>query len=126
MVRDGQLFGAGPGTTLDRPVAQTSIAKLATFDIESVICYHGGMFRDHVMERLSELAAEGGITLAIFQNHCLDDSFNEHRILSKQELKQLEQCDESDRQGKDTQHLGGYPPTLLLRGETPACFLRRQ
>jgi glyoxylase-like metal-dependent hydrolase (beta-lactamase superfamily II) len=58
IVRDGQLYGADPGTTLDRSVAQTSIAKLTTYDIETVICYHGGMFRDHVMERLSEIAAE--------------------------------------------------------------------
>jgi glyoxylase-like metal-dependent hydrolase (beta-lactamase superfamily II) len=58
MVRDGQLCGADPDTTLDRPVAQSSIAKLAAFNIETVICYHGGMFRDHVMERLSEIAAE--------------------------------------------------------------------
>jgi glyoxylase-like metal-dependent hydrolase (beta-lactamase superfamily II) len=55
IVRDGRLYGADPNTTLDRAVAQASIAKLAAFDIESVICYHGGMFRDNVMERLSEL-----------------------------------------------------------------------
>jgi glyoxylase-like metal-dependent hydrolase (beta-lactamase superfamily II) len=57
-VQDGRLCGADPKTTLDRPMAHASIQKLAGFDIKSIICYHGGIFRDNVMERLSELAAE--------------------------------------------------------------------
>lgn len=59
MVRDAQLWGPDPETTLDRQAAQASIVKLSSFDIESVICYHGGLFRDNVMERLAELATEG-------------------------------------------------------------------
>lgn len=58
VVRDSQLWGADPETTLDRTTAQASIAKLSEFDIESVICYHGGLFSDNVMERLAELATE--------------------------------------------------------------------
>lgn len=58
MVQDGRLCGADPNTTLDRPMAHASIQKLAAYDIKTVICYHGGIFRDNVMERLSELAAE--------------------------------------------------------------------
>lgn len=57
-VRDGRLCGADPNTTLDWPAAQASLAKLSAFDIESVVCYHGGLFRDNVKERLAELAAE--------------------------------------------------------------------
>jgi glyoxylase-like metal-dependent hydrolase (beta-lactamase superfamily II) len=58
-VQDGRLCGADPYTTLDRTAAQASIAKLVAFNIESVICYHGGLFRNNVMERLSELVNEG-------------------------------------------------------------------
>jgi glyoxylase-like metal-dependent hydrolase (beta-lactamase superfamily II) len=59
VVQDGQLCGSDPDTTLDRPTAHASIAKLSAFDIESVICYHGGLFRDNVMERLAELTTAG-------------------------------------------------------------------
>lgn len=58
ILQDGRLCGADPNTTLDRPTAQASIQKLATFDIKSVICYHGGLYRDNVMARLSELSSE--------------------------------------------------------------------
>lgn len=56
-VRNGELCGADIDTTLDRPTAQASIAKLSSFFIETVICYHGGLFHDHVMTRIAELAA---------------------------------------------------------------------
>ncbi len=58
IVQDGRLCGADPNTTLDRPMAHASIRRLTAFDIKSVICYHGGIFSDNVMERLEELAAE--------------------------------------------------------------------
>nr|WP_240762340.1 MBL fold metallo-hydrolase [Paenibacillus thalictri] len=57
VVRDGKLYGSEPGTTLDLTAAQTSIAKLCGREMETVVCYHGGLFRDHVMDRLAELAA---------------------------------------------------------------------
>ncbi len=59
VVRNGRLCGADPDTTFDRPAAHASIAKLTAFDIASVICYHGGLYRDRVMDRLAELATEG-------------------------------------------------------------------
>jgi len=55
-VPDGRLFGPDPETTLDRSVAQASVVRLASFKIESVICYHGGLFRDRPTKRLQELA----------------------------------------------------------------------
>jgi glyoxylase-like metal-dependent hydrolase (beta-lactamase superfamily II) len=58
VVRDGQLWGADPDTTLDRTAAQESISKLAAFDIDSVLCYHGGLFNMNVRHRLAELATE--------------------------------------------------------------------
>jgi len=59
VVKDGQLWGADPGTTFDHAAAQASISKLCAFDIESVLCYHGGLYRNNVNKRLVELAAEG-------------------------------------------------------------------
>lgn len=58
VVRDGRLSGPDPDTSLDQATAQASIAKLSAFDIESVICYHGGIIRGNVIERLAELASE--------------------------------------------------------------------
>lgn len=57
-VQDGGLAGADSRTTLDRATAQASIAKLSAYDIESVVCYHGGFFRGNVRARLIALAAE--------------------------------------------------------------------
>ncbi|KIL37822.1 hydrolase [Gordoniibacillus kamchatkensis] len=58
VAQDGRLSGADPATTLDRPAAQASIAALCSYNIETVVCYHGGLCSDGVMERLAELAAE--------------------------------------------------------------------
>ncbi|TCM97839.1 glyoxylase-like metal-dependent hydrolase (beta-lactamase superfamily II) [Paenibacillus sp. BK033] len=58
MVRDGELYGADPATTLDPSTAQASLAGLLDFDIQTVICYHGGLYNRRVMERLAELAAQ--------------------------------------------------------------------
>lgn len=56
-VKDGQLHGADPATTLDPVTAQASIAKLLAFEIEAIVCYHGGRFSHRVKERLEELAS---------------------------------------------------------------------
>lgn len=57
LVRDGRLWGADPETTLDPATAQDSISKLTAFGIDTVICYHGGIYNRSVKERLAELAA---------------------------------------------------------------------
>jgi glyoxylase-like metal-dependent hydrolase (beta-lactamase superfamily II) len=56
-VADGQLFGPNPQTTLDMPVATQSLQKLAQYDIETVICYHGGLYTRDANQRLAELAS---------------------------------------------------------------------
>jgi Zn-dependent hydrolases, including glyoxylases len=56
MVRDGELYGADPATTLDPETAHASLTKLLKFDIQAIVCYHGGWYQDQVMERLAELA----------------------------------------------------------------------
>ncbi|MFD2171643.1 MBL fold metallo-hydrolase [Tumebacillus lipolyticus] len=57
VVRDGQLFGPDPQYTLDLDEAMRSLKKLTRYDIETVICYHGGAFGDQVNTRIAELAA---------------------------------------------------------------------
>ncbi len=57
VVRDGQLFGPDPQYTLDLDEAMRSLKKLTRYDIETVICYHGGSFSDQVNSRIAELVA---------------------------------------------------------------------
>jgi hypothetical protein len=37
-------------------VAIQSLKKLTQYDIEAVICYHGGLYREDVNRRIAELA----------------------------------------------------------------------
>ncbi|MCD9022553.1 MBL fold metallo-hydrolase [Cohnella sp. NL03-T5] len=55
VVRDGQLYGPDPQTTLDMTTAMLSLRKLSEFDIGTVVCYHGGLFKGNTNERISEL-----------------------------------------------------------------------
>ena len=54
---DGELCGPKPQGTYDMDAALKSLKKLTQYDIETVICYHGGVYRDSVNERLEELAS---------------------------------------------------------------------
>ncbi|HEU5369276.1 MAG TPA: MBL fold metallo-hydrolase [Ktedonobacterales bacterium] len=56
-VTDGQLFGPNSQTTLDMPLALQSLKKLTQYDIETVICYHGGLYASGANQRLAELAS---------------------------------------------------------------------
>lgn len=56
---DGQLLGPNPQATLDMPLAIQSLKRLAQYDIETVICYHGGPYTGGANQRLAELAAGG-------------------------------------------------------------------
>lgn len=58
-VADGQLLGPSPQATLDMPLAMQSLKRLARYDIETVICYHGGLYTGGANQRLTELAAGG-------------------------------------------------------------------
>jgi glyoxylase-like metal-dependent hydrolase (beta-lactamase superfamily II) len=53
---DGELRGPNPQATYDLDTALQSLKKLTQYDIETAICYHGGVYRDSVNERLAELA----------------------------------------------------------------------
>jgi len=43
--------------TFDMPTALLSLKKLVNYDIDRVICYHGGMFGPNASARIAELAA---------------------------------------------------------------------
>lgn len=53
---DGELQGPNPRSAYDIDTALKSLKKLTQYDIETVICYHGGVYRDSANERLAELA----------------------------------------------------------------------
>jgi glyoxylase-like metal-dependent hydrolase (beta-lactamase superfamily II) len=58
-VEDGALLGPDPRATADMPLALQSLRKLAAFDIECVICYHGGMYTgdaNRANRRIAEIA----------------------------------------------------------------------
>jgi len=54
---DGELRGPNPGATYDMDAALESLKKLTRYDIETVVCYHGGVYRDNPNKRLAELAS---------------------------------------------------------------------
>ncbi|KOR90152.1 MBL fold metallo-hydrolase [Paenibacillus solani] len=55
-VEEGRLVGPNPATTYDLALAQSSLQKLTQYDIQNVICYHGGLFTDNPNQRIRELA----------------------------------------------------------------------
>lgn len=58
---NGMLQGpmAPPLFAMDIDMALKSLKKFTKYDIETVICYHGGIFRDNVNEQLRKLAEQG-------------------------------------------------------------------
>jgi glyoxylase-like metal-dependent hydrolase (beta-lactamase superfamily II) len=57
-VVEGRLSRPNASVDADRTLAGTSLQKLAQYEIETVICYHGGLFRGSANQRIAELAAE--------------------------------------------------------------------
>jgi len=55
-VVDGQLLGPDPRPTLDMNLAIKSLKKLTQYDIEAVICYHGGLYNGDANQCIAELA----------------------------------------------------------------------
>ncbi len=54
---DGELRGPNPQATYDMAAALQSLKKLTYYDIETVVCYHGGVYRDSANERFAELSS---------------------------------------------------------------------
>ncbi|ANY65938.1 hypothetical protein BBD42_05260 [Paenibacillus sp. BIHB 4019] len=59
VVRGDQLLGPNPMQTTDLDEAYQSLAKLAAYDIEKIICFHGGVYDLNVNERIAAIAAAG-------------------------------------------------------------------
>ncbi|MNI57215.1 putative metallo-hydrolase YflN [compost metagenome] len=55
VVVNGQLYGPDPEQSLDIQLARRSLEKLTSYDIDNVICYHGGLFQDNANQRIVEL-----------------------------------------------------------------------
>jgi glyoxylase-like metal-dependent hydrolase (beta-lactamase superfamily II) len=53
---NGELLGPNQQATPDMETALKSIKKFTKYDIETVICYHGGAYKDNANKRLAELA----------------------------------------------------------------------
>jgi glyoxylase-like metal-dependent hydrolase (beta-lactamase superfamily II) len=58
IIADGELMGPDPQYTADIDTAIQSLHKLIDYDIETVICYHGGVYRNNPNQRIAELANE--------------------------------------------------------------------
>lgn len=52
VVEDGILAIANPQYTLDMDMAKNSIKELLNYDIDQIICYHGGIYTKDIKESL--------------------------------------------------------------------------
>jgi len=55
---NGVLSGPVPQYTADIAMAVNSLNKLQSYDVETVICYHGGKFNGDFQKRLAEIMNE--------------------------------------------------------------------
>lgn len=54
-VLNNKLVGPDPQQTIDMDLAIDSLRQLIQYDIETVICYHGGIYKGEVNRRIEEL-----------------------------------------------------------------------
>lgn len=60
MVNEGKLVTAADRINYDSKLNMKSLKKLMNYDIKTVVCYHGGIYKDDVNKRIAELCnAEG-------------------------------------------------------------------
>jgi len=55
---EGQLHGPNAGATPDMPTASRSVQKLAELDVQTIVCYHGGVVQDNAGGQLRRVAQE--------------------------------------------------------------------
>jgi glyoxylase-like metal-dependent hydrolase (beta-lactamase superfamily II) len=53
---DGRLMGPNPQATLDTAEAARSVQKLAELDVETIVCYHGGVVSEDAGGQLRSVA----------------------------------------------------------------------
>ncbi|ACV62989.1 beta-lactamase domain protein [Desulfofarcimen acetoxidans DSM 771] len=54
-IEEGRLIKTPSFVDFDNDLAKNSLKKLIQYDIEKVICYHGGLFKDKTNTRIAEL-----------------------------------------------------------------------
>jgi glyoxylase-like metal-dependent hydrolase (beta-lactamase superfamily II) len=57
-VEDGELIKCPDFTVLDKDKVIASLNKLRQYKIETVVCYHGGLFHGNVTNRILEILSE--------------------------------------------------------------------
>lgn len=55
IVEEGQLYGPDPRHCIDYELAQQSLAALLDYDVQQVICFHGGLYVGDGKQRIAEL-----------------------------------------------------------------------
>jgi len=55
---EGQLMGPNVGATSDMPRASQSVGRLAELDVQTIICYHGGVVSEDANGQLRRVAQE--------------------------------------------------------------------
>ncbi len=55
-IKEDLLVKADPDINFDNELNMKSMKKLMEYDIGTVICYHGGIYKDNVKKRIAELA----------------------------------------------------------------------
>jgi glyoxylase-like metal-dependent hydrolase (beta-lactamase superfamily II) len=55
VVAGGKLYKALEFTNFDADLYEKTLPKLTEYDIEAVICYHGGLYKENVNKRIAEL-----------------------------------------------------------------------
>lgn len=55
---DRRLMGPNVGATPDMPMAVQSVRKLAELDVDTIVCYHGGVVREDAGGQLRRVAEE--------------------------------------------------------------------
>ncbi|MCS7460543.1 MBL fold metallo-hydrolase [Paenibacillus doosanensis] len=56
VAEDGELKGPNPPYTPNMDQALQSLKKFTSFDVENIVCYHGGLIQGDANRRLAELA----------------------------------------------------------------------
>jgi len=55
-IEGGNLIKVDPSINFDEDLSIKSLKKLTKYDIETVICYHGGLYNENVNQRILELS----------------------------------------------------------------------
>lgn len=57
VIHNGELQPSSPYSTVNMDQALQSLEKFTPFDIETVVCYHGGLMRGNINEKIAALIA---------------------------------------------------------------------